>query len=361
MNRRSLCLSFVALAVAASLLPAPSVYAAPRDPFVIAGQSVAAGQRVDLDIQVPAGATDPATYIPVTVIHGTEAGEVLAITAGVHGYEFTPILAVQALLARLDPSSVRGTLVIVRLAHVEAFEHRVPRVNPYDRKNLNRVFPGRADGTQAERIAWTLSTEVIARCDVHVELHSGDGAEWLEAFAGVYTGPLSSRSDVSEAVGLAFAMPNVVRYAMETQAQVDTGRSLNRQAVAAGKPTVLIELGENGRRERLWVETMVRGLEEAMRTLGMLPGAPAPPRADTRWFNGTTSVDASRSGILAPITTTGRAVRRGDPIAVIHDYTGTVVEQLVSPVDGYLLYGLAGPPVRAGESVVTIAFPAAPR
>ena len=47
-----------------------------------------------------------------------------------------------------------GSVILVRIAHVEAFEQRVPFVNPFDRKNLNRMFPGRADGSQTERIAW---------------------------------------------------------------------------------------------------------------------------------------------------------------------------------------------------------------
>jgi hypothetical protein len=95
----------------------------------------------------------------------------------VHGYEFPSILAGQQLLGRIDPRALRGTIILVRIAHVEAFENRVPYVNPHDRKNLNRVFPGRPEGTQSERIAWALTTEVIRRSDMHVEVHSGDGAE----------------------------------------------------------------------------------------------------------------------------------------------------------------------------------------
>jgi hypothetical protein len=38
--------------------------------------------------------------------------------------------------------------------------------------------------------------------------------------------------------------------------------------------------------------------------------------------------------------------------------TGRVIEEIVSPVDGYLMYGLAGPPVKAGDSVATIGLPA---
>lgn len=69
-------------------------------------------------------------------------------------------------------------------------------------------------------------------------------------------------------------------------------------------------------------------------------------------------MNATATGILTPAATRGRSVRTGDSIATIRDYTGRVLQDVASPVDGYVMYGLAGPPVREGESVVTIAIPA---
>jgi predicted deacylase len=40
----------------------------------------------------------------------------------------------------------------VHLANVLSFLGRRIQVNPQDNKNLNRVFPGRADGTITERL-----------------------------------------------------------------------------------------------------------------------------------------------------------------------------------------------------------------
>jgi predicted deacylase len=331
--------------------------AAQAPPFEFAGQRVAAGQRADIDVPVPAGKSDPATSIPVSVFHGGSPGPVLAITAGVHGYEFPPILAAQRLLAHIEPSKLRGTVLLVRLAGVASFEERSPYVNPHDRKNLNRVFPGRSDGTQTERIAWSLTTEIVRRANVVIDLHSGDGAEWLEEFVGIYGGKLATGYATARAVGLAFGLRNVIRYSMDTQQQVDSARSLNRQAVADRKPTVLVEIGENGRRETSLVEPIVNGVMNALRVLEMLEGEPLPARPDTRWFDGTASVTATATGIFMPIGTRGREVRKGDRIGTIYDYQGRVLQEVVAPVNGYAMYGLAGPPVKAGDTVVTIALP----
>ncbi len=90
----------------------------------------------------------------------------------------------------------------------------------------------------------------------------------------------------------------------------------------------------------------------------MTPGSAAPPRTDTRWLDDTVGVTATHTGIFTPVATTGRDVRRGDVIGTVHDYSGRVLETVVSPIDGYALYGLAGPPVVAGDTVVTIGRPA---
>lgn len=133
---------------------------------------------------------------------------------------------------------------------------------------------------------------------------------------------------------------------METQAQVDSARSLNHQAVADGKPTVLIEAGENGRRDAVFVAPIVNGVENLLRVLKMMPGAPNPPRADTRWFDSTAEASATVTGILTPVATKARMV------------AGRERERIVSPADGYVMYGLAGPSAKAGEAVVTIGIPA---
>lgn len=325
--------------------------------FRIAGVTVAEGTRADLRIEVPAGAGDPATFVPVTVLRGVEAGPTLLVVAGVHGFEFHSILAAERLADEIEPRQLGGTLVLVRVAHVPAFEERVPYVNPHDRLNLNRAFPGRPDGTQTERIAHALATELIARADFVVDAHSGDGAEWLEAFVGVYGGPVAADYAVALAFGRALGFPNLVRYVMSSQAAVDRGRSLNRQAVAAGLPTVLVEIGDNGERDPVKVERLVRGLRAGMASLGMLDGEATPDLAAPRLLEGEVSVPVAHAGIWHPEATGGRFVEAGEVLGVVRDYAGRVVETVRAPVSGYALYGLAGPPVRAGDSVMAISRP----
>ena len=339
------------------LLFAPTLAAAAGPPpFAIAGETVAPGTRADLRIPVPEGA-DGATFIPVSVIHGAREGRVLAVVAGVHGFEFAAILAAERLADRIDPARLAGTLVLVRVANIPGFEGRSPNVNPVDRKNLNRVFPGKADGTQTERIADLIAREVVARSDFLMDVHSGDWAEFLEAFVGVYGGPLATDFPLALTVAEGFAFPNIVRYTMETQAQIDSGRSLNRQGVAMGKPTILVEIGQNGSREEAHVAAIVAGVENALATLGMIEAPVRAAPTPARLFEGTAALAAGHAGVYHPVDPRPRPLARGELVGIIRDYTGKVVERLLSPVDGYAIYGITGPPVEQGDSVVTLALP----
>jgi len=347
------------LFVALLLLASQSVAAAEAEPFAIAGDSVAPANRADFRIEVPAG-KDAATFIPVTVINGAERGPVLAMVAGVHGFEFASILAAERLAERIDPKRLSGTVIIVRVANIPGFEGRSPNVNPVDRKNLNRVFPGDPDGTQTERIADVLAREVVARSDFLMDVHSGDGAEFLDAFIGVYGGPLATDFPLALKVARGFGFANIVRYSMETQEQVDRGRSLNRQGVAAGKPTILVEIGQNGSRDPAHVAAIILGVENALKILGMAQGPqPAESSLPARLFEGTVSVRASYDGVFHPVAASPRPLAKGEIIGVVRDYAGREIERLVSPVEGYALYGITGPPVEAGDGVVTIAIPTA--
>ena len=128
-----------------SVLSAVHFYAS-ADDFTVGEITVPRGERASGFITVPKG-TDDGTTIPVTIVHGASDGPVLALIAGIHGYEYPPITALQAMRAQLDPAAVSGTVILVHIANMPAFLGRTIYYSPGDGKNLNRMFPGDPDGT----------------------------------------------------------------------------------------------------------------------------------------------------------------------------------------------------------------------
>lgn len=289
--------------------------------FQIAGHGVRPGTRVNFELAIPA-ASDPATFIPVSVFHGKSPGPALLVSAGVHGAEYAPILAVQRLQKLIDPEKLRGTLIVLPVVHVASFQTATAFYNPFDRKNLARVFPGKPDGTQTERIAHALTTEVLPHADALIDLHGGDATESLHPFVGVYGGKMAEKQyETVRRIGLALGFQTMVKYTIDTPQQVNgIGRSFNRQAVADGKPSVLIEIGDRGRRDEASVELIVEGLLNALRTLEMTGEKPHPVRQDVQWITRVISVPASATGIFYPLTEAGKTIRKGEKAGYIANY-----------------------------------------
>ena len=101
------------------------------------------GEKKSGFIRVPSGQDGPEISIPVTVIQGTRPGPVLALTAGIHGYEYPPIIALQRLRSELEPEQISGAVILVHCVNISSFFKRTVYYNPYDGKNMNRAFPGK--------------------------------------------------------------------------------------------------------------------------------------------------------------------------------------------------------------------------
>src|SRR5207237_5409903 len=150
----------------------------PRGTFTVGTATAARGQKATGTIEVPAG-SDAALSIPVAVFHGAKPGPVLALVAGSHGTEYTSIIALEKLIGQLNPADISGTVIVVPLINIPSFEHKVPHVNPVDQKSMNRMYPGKIDGTQTDRASFLITKQVVEQCDHLIDLHGGDTDESL--------------------------------------------------------------------------------------------------------------------------------------------------------------------------------------
>src|SRR3984893_13486490 len=121
---------------------------------------------------------------PYFAVVGRAPGLSFLLTAGIHAAEYTGTLAALRLMGHLQPEHVRGTIVIIPLLNRPGFFERSVYVNPEDGQNLNRAFPGRADGTWSERFAHHLLNDIVVHVDRAMDLHAGDMIEDLEPFLG---------------------------------------------------------------------------------------------------------------------------------------------------------------------------------
>jgi predicted deacylase len=324
-----------------------------RPSLMVGPLAVHAGEKRSGFIEVPAG-VDEGTTIPVTVIAGKRPGPVLALVAGIHGSEPSPILALQRVRSTVDPAMLSGTVILVQIANLPSFAHRTIYRGPFDRKNLNRMFPGRADGTASERIAHAITTEVIDRCEFLVDMHSGDGNEDLRPYS--YWNQLGvdvSVDRTAREMALAFGLDHIV---------IDRGRPRDLRATifcsntahARGKPAVTTEAGGLGVPTEDAIELNFSGALRVMRYLRMIPGD-AESVASPIWLEPSEVLTSPGTGIWLPAVQADSKVKAGTLLGTLTDYFGDPVAEVRSPMDGVITYVVASPAMTEGEPVAMVA------
>ena len=355
LTRRSIApacaLSLLCVAGAA---PATAQTAAP---FALGGVTALPGTLVSGNLVVPGGPGDDGTVIPFTVIHGTRPGPVLALVAGTHGVEYPPVLALQRLPAWVDPAALAGTVVLVHVANLPSFLARTIYYGPKDGQNLNRVFPGKRDGTLSERIAFVLTSEVIDRATHVIDIHCGDGNEWLRPYSyWVVTGAPDVVA-ASKELALAFGLDHIV---IDTERPNDPAASvyLANTAMTRGKPALTAESGGWSRTDEESIARVERGVAGVLLHLKMAGGGP-PPVAHPVWLGRNEVLRSSFTGLLYPMVEPGQTVAQGTLVARVTDFHGKRLEEIRAPFAGEILYVVATPPITKGEPVGFVAERAA--
>ncbi len=314
---------------------------------------------------------------PVISIAGAKPGRVLCVNAGVHGGEYPAIEAVIRLGQVLDPKKISGTLVLMPVLNLPAFRARTPFVCPIDGVNPNRVFPGDPSGSYSEQMTHALINEFVVHADAYVDLHGGDIPEALVPFVICRAGD-DEISNKSKAMANAFGLPYVLT--VRKPVQPSKGQSSYAAAAEKGIPAILAEAGGVGQMQEEAVELLFRGVINVMRHLEMIESvadATATANDETRLTNDernsksketarravatreTSAADTTvstlltkfewlytkRTGVWYPKVAPGDAVREREQIGMIGDLFGDTLEEIVSPVNGVVLFLTINPSV----------------
>jgi len=302
----------------------------------VGGLSASPGERAASWVSVELEGVE--VQIPVFLINGVEDGPTLGITAGIHGAEYACISGALQMGQTLDPSQLKGRVIVVPIANPAAFWQRSIYVCPLDGKNLFFEFPGREDGSASEVLAHWLLEEVVSKSDYYVDLHDGDINEALQPFA-VYIA--SGNDEVDRAsLGLAKALAthSMVRYLVEGDAATIGKGTAHVAAASMGIPAATVEVGGNG----FWqseMEVHTKGVEAVLRHLGMVEG-PAEEEGELEVLRNFTVLVSEQTGFYYPETEVGQRVSKGDRIGVVRDYLGNELQVVEAPFSGVVLVAM---------------------
>lgn len=289
--------------------------------------------------------------IPIAVI-GNGRGPTALLTGGNHGDEYEGPIALQRLAASLDPAAMTGRAIILPMLNLPAFRAG-RRTSPIDGGNLNRLFPGRPDGTVTEKIAHYVIEALVPMADVVLDFHSGGRTLDFLPFAAAHVLPDKRQEADCVAAMEAFNAPYSVR-----MLEIDAAGMLDTEVERRGKVFVTTELGGGGTATARTVAIAAKGTRNLLIHAGILSGEPevAPSVSldmpDERCF-----VFAERDALIEPLVDLGDEVAEGEPVARLWptDRTGSPPQECRAGRSGILAGRHFPGLLKSGDCVAVVA------
>lgn len=344
------------------------------DVFEIGGLTVKRGARGHTRLPVTSLLVGAELGIPVHVIHGAQEGPVLGLMSGIHGAEHFAVRITRQALLGIDPQELAGTIVAIPVANPVAFarfKYSTPEED-IDFGDMNRIFPGTraqavfgggesqpSDRSLTEWMAAVISDRFLARLQYLIDIHCNfAGCSLVESI--VKTGETEDQTRQSFELCRLFNLGTLVESGKQRPVSA-TGYASQLGVVTAG-----MEIGGSGlsgSAQRKALQIGVDGIQNALRHLKMLPGAPTQPGKQlfgvmqphirpTKAGYLITKCDPDQLFEGSPL---GVPVRKGDPLGTVFDaHTFEQVEQLASPADGVVYACRVSGPVEAGAHAYAV-------
>jgi len=294
--------------------------------------------------------------MPVCIIHGEKThdekiGTLVTLIAGIHGDELDGTLALHSLADELKPEKISGTIVLLPSVNTSALMTGL-RTSALDGQNMDCSFPGKAQGSISERLAYEIMHRFIQRSELVVDLRSGGRQLVFDSCAAVRFSANPLRKQRAEEAMIAFGSANSVRL------PESGSRSCLQGAVQAlGKTYLQTELGGGAGYTIQTLDQAKTGCKNVLIHCGVL---------DDEFKLGSTRllevrdhsyyIHATRSGLFEPCAYLGHPVWKGETFAKIRDPLACGENpHLVQPQrDAILLACHHGGWVEAGELIAIL-------
>ncbi|WP_050424556.1 succinylglutamate desuccinylase/aspartoacylase family protein [Bradyrhizobium tropiciagri] len=308
-------------------------------------------------LHVPHSTTESAygwIPVPITVIKNSDGPSVLLV-AGNHGDEYEGQVLLMNFLRTVSPQQVRGRIIILPGVNAPAVMAG-QRVSPIDGGNLNRLFPGYADGTPTQMIAHYIDSVLLPMVRYCFDFHSGGYS--LDYVPTAHLVAPAEPALRRAAIGLlqAFAMPNsILIEGLKGDDQLLLG-SCRKHGVGH----MSTELGGAGTFSVEAYRAAERGLPRLLRHVGVLAGdnnCERPP--PTQFYLRLPAHDllyATAAGVFEAFATLGDVVKEGDIAGRIHfpDVPWRAPETIMFKKGGTILARRAPAKTKIGDCVFAL-------
>ena len=277
--------------------------------------------------------------IPLIVARGAHDGPVLGITAAIHGNELNGIPVIQHLFHNdLRVDKMRGTVVGALVINVPGLLRRQRDFN--DGVDLNRIAPGKANGTESAVYVHRVVDRIIRHFDYHLDLHTAS------------TGRVNSfyvRADMSSDEAAKLAKLQNAQIIVDNKAGDGT---LRGAASDLGIKSITIELRDPHIMQHGVVEDSLIGIRNVLHYLRLQVGPLLCPMKQTVLCQGSYWMYTDEGGILSVLPRVAERVAKGQLIAEVRDIFGDVTREYHAPEDGIVVGRSVDPINQTGSRIL---------
>ena len=283
--------------------------------------------------------------MPMFLLNGAGVGRTVLISAGIHSGEYAGIPAVIRAGRELDSAKLSGRLILLPCVNVSGFWGLSQALVPENSSNLNRTYPGDAEGGVGERIKAFFVRELFPQLDFMLDFHGGSVAEKMT--------PLIFFPKAEKVTEVSLAAAKAMNVGVLVASDANNGQ-YSYAANFMDIPGMLLERGGGFYCYREWSEADWRDLRLLLDHLGLY-AAEAGTRDEglvRRVFRDAIYLDADENGLWHPAVTVGETVKKGQTLGVLQDFYGETIKEYFAEADGFVLYLCEGLALRAGDFLI---------
>lgn len=312
-----------------------------NDDFLILGRKIKKGEGAILELEVAKLHTRNSIKITIIVERAKLDGPTLLLMGGVHGDEINGVAIVRDIIRKKYNKPKRGTIICIPVFNVFGYLN-LSREFP-DGRDLNRMFPGSANGSLASQFANKFTREIAPLVDYVLDFHTG-GAE-RENFPNV-------RCVLQEekAIELAnvFGAPFIVNSKY-------IAKSIRETIHKMGKTILLFEGGKSKNLDEFVIDTGIQGTLNIMNYLGLREGKISSENESviiqkSKWIR------APYSGMFQSRVKNGSKVIQKTILGKITDPYGEFKRYVVAPFDCYIFGMNTAPIVNKGDALFHVSM-----